>query len=174
MRQGKSPDDTTTGRALASIGSVRAGGKKKGGTFKIAGIKTSGKAGGSRSYKSFGGLSAGGVGQSSVGIVDEETEIQGGLDREVIARVIRSQLGQIRYCYERQLSASPDLYGKVLVKFTIGGEGAVAARQIGKTTLKNAMVEGCILRRIASWKFPKPKGGTNVHVSYPFLFKSTN
>jgi outer membrane biosynthesis protein TonB len=96
------------------------------------------------------------------------------LDKEVIARVIRSNLGQIRYCYERQLSANPDIYGKVKVVFTIGSGGGVTTQKIGNTTLKNAMVEGCMLRRIAGWKFPIPEGGTSVLVSYPFLFKSTN
>ena len=105
--------------------------------------------------------------------LEEETEIDGGLDKEAIARVIRSQLGQIRYCYERQLSASPELYGKILVKFTIGAAGSVVAQAIGNTSLNNAMVEGCILRRVAGWQFPTPKGGTNVLVTYPFLFKST-
>jgi outer membrane biosynthesis protein TonB len=113
------------------------------------------------------------VGNAEVGILEEESEVDGGLDRDVIARVIQSQLGQIRYCYERQLSANPELYGKVLVKFTIGGTGNVVAQMVGNTSLNNAMVEGCILRRIAGWQFPQPKGGTNVLVSYPFLFKST-
>ena len=77
--------------------------------------------GGSGEYKGYGGLAVGNVGNASVGVLDEETEVEGGLDKEVIARYIKSQLGQIRYCYERQLSANPELYGKVLVKFTIGG-----------------------------------------------------
>ena len=105
-------------------------------------------------------------------MIDEETVIEGGLDRDAIAEVIRRNLGQIRYCYERQLSSNPDLYGKVMVKFTIGAAGQVGDPRVDNTTLKSAMVEGCILRRMASWKFPEPKGGTLVHVSYPFLFKA--
>jgi len=144
-----------------------------GGSKKIAGLGTSGKGGGSSGYKGVGALSLGNVGNAEVGVIEEETEVDGGLDRDVIARVIKSQLGQIRYCYERQLSANPELYGKVLVKFTIGGTGQVVAQMVGNTSLNNAMVEGCILRRIAGWEFPQPKGGTNVLVTYPFLFKST-
>ncbi len=148
-------------------------GQGGGGSQKIAGLGTSGKGGGSSAYKGSGALSLGNVGNAEVGIIEEETEIDGGLDRDVIARVIQSHLGQIRYCYERQLSANPELYGKVLVKFTIGGTGNVVAQMVGNTSLNNAMVEGCILRRIAGWQFPQPKGGTNVLVTYPFLFKST-
>jgi TonB family protein len=65
----------------------------------------------------------------------------------------------------------PDLYGKILVKFTIGARGEVAESRVDTSTLKSALVEGCIMRRMASWKFPEPKGGTQVRVSYPFLFK---
>jgi pSer/pThr/pTyr-binding forkhead associated (FHA) protein len=174
IAQGRSPD-STKGRALGSVGSTtlgKASGKAAFEGARVAGVKTAGKGGGRSAYKGIGGLSLGNVGNASVGILKEETEVQGGLDREVIARYIQSQLGQIRYCYERQLSASPELYGKVKVKFTIGSEGSVVTQKVKRTSLKNAMVEGCILRRIASWRFPKPQGGTTVNVSYPFLFKS--
>jgi TonB family protein len=159
------------GGALDKLG----GGHKLGGgaSEKIAGVGTLGKGGGSSAYKGAGSLARGTVGTADVGIIDEESEVEGGLDKEVIARVIQGQLGQIRYCYERQLSANPDLYGKVLVKFTIGAQGSVVAQTIGTSSLNNAMVEGCILRRVAGWQFPQPKGGTNVLVTYPFLFKST-
>ena len=128
--------------------------------------------GASGSLRGSGSLSAGGVGTANVGIVEEETEVRGGLAREVIAQTIQGYLGQIRYCYERQLSAQPDLYGKVIVNFTISGNGKVGAQQISSTTLKNSLVEGCILRRISGWRFPTPEGGTSVVVKYPFMFRS--
>lgn len=176
---GVSADNKNSGKAFSLGGgsSLDKVGPRKGngagGTQKIAGLGTSGKGGGSSAYKGAGALALGNVGNAEVGIIEEETEVDGGLDRDVIARVIQSQLGQIKYCYERQLSANPDLYGKVLVKFTIGATGQVVAQMVGNTSLNNAMVEGCILRRIAGWQFPQPKGGTNVLVTYPFLFKST-
>jgi hypothetical protein len=157
------------GTALDKVGNGAATGQ----TLHVGGLGTAGKGGGSTGYKGTGTLSQGNVGNAEVGAIEEDSEVEGGLDKEAIARVIRSQLGQIRYCYERQLSANPDLYGKILVKFTIGAAGSVVAQTIGNTSLNNAMVEGCILRRIAGWQFPTPKGGTNVLVTYPFLFKST-
>jgi outer membrane biosynthesis protein TonB len=160
---------TGGGSALDKVGQGVAGAQSQ----KVGGIGTAGKGGGTSGYKGSGALQLGNIGSADVGVVEEETEVEGGLDKEAIARVIRSQLGQIRYCYERQLSANPELYGKILVKFTIGAAGSVVAQAIGNTSLNNAMVEGCILRRIAGWQFPTPKGGTNVLVTYPFLFKST-
>lgn len=179
---GKTADHTDTGTssvvtAMGSLQNLPTGKVGNGAeAYKVAAVGTLGKGGGNagNSLRGLAGLSAEGIGTGTVGIIDQETEIEGGLDKEIIAQYIKNYLGEIRYCYERQLSAEPDLYGKVQVKFTIDGGGNVSEYRIGTTTLNSAMVEGCILRRLARWKFPKPKGGTNVLVTYPFMFKSTN
>lgn len=175
IAQGTKAGTGASGRALASMGKMEQSGRDWGtdGTGTGVKISTAGRGGGGNA-SAMGGLAAGGTGSAGVGLIEEESEIVGGLDREVIAQYIKSQLGQILYCYERQLSASPDLFGKVAVRFTIGSSGGVEAQKIGDTTLKNATVEGCILNRVAAWKFPAPQGGTKVLVTYPFLFKSTN
>lgn len=120
-----------------------------------------------------GKMQQGSLGTGQVGTLEEESEVMGGLDKEVIAKIIRSYLGQIRYCYERQLSATPDLYGKLLVQFSISQAGTVNTQSILSSSLQNKNVEGCVLKQVANWKFPEPKGGTIVKVSYPFLFTST-
>lgn len=172
---GVSPDDTNSGRAFYSLGKSTTGGgaaAQAGETYRLGGVATAGLGGGQKGYKAGTALAGGSVGQGDVAVMDEETVIEGGLDREVIAEVIKRNLGQIRYCYERQLSANRDLYGKISVKFDIVASGEVAQPRIDSTNIKSAMMEGCILRRIAGWKFPLPKGGTTVKVSYPFLFKA--
>ncbi|MBO9665541.1 MAG: AgmX/PglI C-terminal domain-containing protein [Bdellovibrio sp.] len=173
--QGVKAGSGPSGRGLAAVGNIERSGRDWGAAGSGNGvlISTAGKGGG-KNASGMGGLAAGGTGNAGVGLIEEEGEITGGLDREVIAQYIKSKLGQILYCYERQLSANPDLFGKVAVKFTIGGSGQVEQQIIGDTTLKNATVEGCILNRVAAWKFPAPQGGTKVLVTYPFLFKSTN
>lgn len=175
IAQGVKAGSAPSGRALSAVGTLDRSGQDWGTAGKGTGvmISTNGKGGG-KNASAMGGLSAGGTGKSGVGLIEEESEIIGGLDREVIAQYIKSKLGQILYCYERQLSANPDLFGKVAVKFTIGPTGSVEQQLIGDTSLNNATVEGCILNRVASWKFPIPQGGTKVLVTYPFLFKSTN
>lgn len=177
--EGVTADRQNSGPAAVSVSGLA---KKAGvngtsgamGSYKIGAVGTAGKGGGQNLGSAIGGLGQQGVGTANVGFVEEEGIVEGGLDREVISKYIKTQIGQIRYCYERQLAASPELYGKVQVKFVIAATGAVSQQVIASTTLKNAMVEGCILRRIASWKFPEPKNGTPVLVTYPFLFKSTN
>ncbi len=174
--QGTTADNKNAGRAFFSNGTSTTGGGGAAATagegYRLGGIATRGKGGGATGVRDGTGLSGGTVGTGDVAMVDEETVIEGGLDRDVIADVIKRNLGQIRYCYERQLSSNPDLYGKLLVKFTIDAGGGVLEPKIDNSTMKSSLVEGCVLRRLAGWKFPLPKGGTQVRVSYPFLFKA--
>ena len=173
---GQKAGEGASGRALAAIGKVDASGRNWSGEAVGSGkgVSTGGVGSGKGTAGLGNGLKAGKTGSGGVGLIEEESEVTGGLDREIIAQYIKSQLGQILYCYERQLSANPDLYGKVAVKFTIAGTGQVESQLIGDTTLKSQPVEGCILNKVSKWKFPEPKGGTKVVVTYPFLFKSTN
>jgi outer membrane biosynthesis protein TonB len=52
----------------------------------------------------------------------------------------------------------------------INRNGQVSSVRVAKTTLNSAKVEGCVLRQIKKWQFPKPDGG-EVDVDYPFLFR---
>ncbi|MFN8945722.1 MAG: AgmX/PglI C-terminal domain-containing protein [Pseudobdellovibrionaceae bacterium] len=164
-----------SGRGLAMIGKVDKAGKDWGkeSLDPSVTVSTAGM-GGKKSLSQFGSLRQGSTGQAGIGLIEDEIEVAGGLDRDVIAQYIKSQLGYILYCYERQLSAKPSLQGKVSVKFTIGGDGQVNTQKVSDTTMGDPTVEGCMLSKIAKWKFPSPKGGTQVNVTYPFLFKSTN
>lgn len=104
----------------------------------------------------------------------DEAEAIGGLDKALIAAVVQANIGQIKHCYERQLIVDPNIFGKVVAQWTIDKDGLVNSNAIKKSTMNNKPVENCILAKIKGWNFPKPKGGGQVIVSYPFLFKSLN
>lgn len=120
------------------------------------------------------GQLTGAGGSAAASALDEEADVEGGLDPEIIASFIRTRLGEILHCYERQLTSNPNLYGKVAVRFIIGANGQVDSSRVTQTSLKNASVESCVIQRISRWKFPLPKGGTQVIVTYPFMFKNAN
>ena len=67
---------------------------------------------------------------------------------------------------------SPALEGKLMVNFTIGGTGMVKSTEVKSSTLPDPRLDDCILRRLATWKFPNPRGGIDVAVTYPFIFKT--
>lgn len=93
----------------------------------------------------------------------------GGLTKEEIDKVVKSRAGLIKSCYQRELDRTKGLGGKLVVGFSIAPEGQVTRQKVdsGKSTLRNAAVEDCVLRQIAKLKFPAKGGGV---VNYPFIF----
>lgn len=113
-----------------------------------------------------------GKGDASIGIGGDETEIDGQIDPPIIDAVIKRHLAQIQYCYERELPKKPELAGKIIVNFTIQADGTTLNPRVKSSTMNHAGVEGCIVERFRKIRFPQPRGGGLVTVSYPFLFKS--
>jgi len=95
-------------------------------------------------------------------------EITGALDKDLIRRVIRSHINEVRACYNQGLARNPSLSGRVEVSFSIGGTGRVMTSGIGESSVKDKQVDACIAKAVKRWKFPRPRNGGNVMVSYPF------
>ncbi|MFP2909366.1 TonB family protein, partial [Pyxidicoccus sp. 3LFB2] len=137
---------------------------------KAMGIGGLGTQGTGRGAGGSGGIDLGGRGKSITKVIPGKTTVVGGLDKDVIAKVIRRHQGEIKYCYESELNKDPSLAGKVAVAFTIDPTGAVSDATVSESTLNNSKAEQCMLSRIRRWKFPEPKGGGVVSVTYPWLF----
>lgn len=136
------------------------------------GYGTRGKAGGGR--PGYGSMNMGGTAAAYFEPVQEEALVEGGLDKDQIAAVINRHIGEVIYCYEKGLQVQPGLSGRVGMNFTINGGGIVSTASVGSSSLRSAQVEGCITNRLRTWKFPKPIGGVNVKVQYPFVLKRVN
>jgi len=120
----------------------------------------------------YAGASLGHRGKSNVTVVKGKTRIIGALSQKVVGDYIKRYWAQFKFCYERELSKNPNLYGKISINFTIDGSGRVSEATTIQTTMNNANVEECLLRVIRRIRFPQPKGGGEVIVTYPFLFQT--
>ena len=89
----------------------------------------------------------------------------GSLSADVIRRVVRMHLGEVRYCYETALTRNARLGGLVSMSFVIGPTGAVASA--GATGLSDPAAETCVASAVRRWTFPAPSGGGVVRVTYP-------
>ncbi|WP_164021159.1 TonB family protein [Pyxidicoccus trucidator] len=152
------------------VGGLGSRGTGTGGGGTALGIGGLGTQGTGRGAGGSGGIDLGGRGKSITKVIPGKTTVVGGLDKDVIAKVIRRHQGEIKYCYESELNKDPSLAGKVAVAFTIDPTGAVSDANVSETTLNNSKAEQCMLSRIRRWKFPEPKGGGVVSVTYPWLF----
>ena len=115
-----------------------------------------------------------GSGQLEIGIHYQEASVDEGLTKEEVAKVIHRHLNEIRYCYESAIHQDPSLSGKVLVDFMIGSKGSVSTAQAAENTMKDQQVSHCLIGKLRSWRFPAPRGGVQVAVTYPFLFRSVS
>ena len=141
-----------------------------GGGLGLGGMGTSGYGRGEGGK--YAGASLGHRGKSNVTVVKGKTRIIGALSQKVVGDYIKRYWAQFKFCYERELSKNPNLYGKISVNFTIDGSGRVSEASVIQTTMNNTNVEECLLRVIRRIRFPQPKGGGEVIVTYPFLFQT--
>ncbi len=98
-----------------------------------------------------------------------KAKVEGPLDRDIIRRIVRAHINEVRHCYNIGLSKDPNLQGRVVVQFEIDGGGKVPKSDIQSTTVKDPVVGQCMAKAVKRWKFPKPQGGADVTVSYPFV-----
>ena len=98
--------------------------------------------------------------------------VAGSLDTSVIRRTIRSKLRGVRRLYEKQLKAKPGLQGKVTLKLVIGARGQVAAASVVESTIEDEDFVKALLAAVRAWRFPAPRGGGKVVVTYPFIFRA--
>ncbi len=94
-----------------------------------------------------------------------------GLLADEVGQVIHKHMDSIRYCHEAAIIAQPNISGRIVVRFVIGGSGSVKKVSITSSTLPSDQLANCIMRKLSTFRFPKPKGGIDVSVDYPFIFK---
>ncbi|MEN9797814.1 MAG: hypothetical protein RL653_1510 [Pseudomonadota bacterium] len=95
------------------------------------------------------------------------------VDREGLARYVKSRLRAITSCYEKELKRNPSLKGRVVVRFTIKPDGRTTDVQVDENTVGSDAVAQCIRTLIRAWTFPfKPE--EEATVSYPFVFAPAN
>ena len=152
------------------------GGGGSGETIGIGAVGTKGRGGGLGTYGT--GPGVGNLGKKTdrdVKVATGDATVMGSIDKELIRKVIQEHASQIRYCYEQQLALNPRLQGKVAIKWIIQADGSATNPQVegSATTLENAQVHECMMSRITSWQFPKPKGGGIAVITYPWILRAS-
>ncbi len=163
------------GRGLRGTG-TGGGGDSAGGLFGGGALGTGvGSGSGSGAGRGTGGVggrgngAGAGRGEAKVQLTPGTPQVSGYLSAEQIERVVRANQAALRYCYETEVQRQRALKGKVMVQWRVDRSGAVPTARVTSSTLNNSTVEGCIVRQVRKWRFPKPDGG-EVNVIYPFLF----
>jgi ribosome-binding factor A len=105
-------------------------------------------------------------------VVPGVASVRGTLDKEIIRRIVRQHMNEVKFCYDQELVRRPTLAGRISVQFAISPVGHVLTSVMQSTTMDDARVENCVVNAVRRWDFPKPVGGGLVIVLYPFSFSS--
>lgn len=159
----------TDGQGFGNL-TTRGGSPGGGGSLGIGGI--GGHGGYGSEVAAADSLRIGHRGKARVRVPRGRSRIVGGLSQKVVGRYIERYWSRFKFCYERELAKNPNLYGKVTCTFTIAGNGRVSEASVLQSTMHSTTVEHCLLRTVRQIRFPPPKGGGEVIVTYPFLFST--
>ena len=111
------------------------------------------------------------IGHRSPKVRQAKADVKGTMDKDIIRRIVRANINDVRLCYNQGLVKNPALKGRVSIQFTIAPSGAVAVSSVQESTMSDAAVGQCIAKAVKRWKFPPPEGGGNVVVEYPFILE---
>ena len=100
-------------------------------------------------------------------------KVKGPLEPDIVRRIVRAHINELRYCYNRGLVGDPQLAGGVVVDFQIRATGMVGESKLTSTTLSDQTVGECVVEATKRWQFPRPSRAVVVDVTYPFEFAPT-
>lgn len=101
-----------------------------------------------------------------------EHTVSVGLDRDIVRRIGRAHVNELRHCYNYGLKKRPQLAGRVTIEFEIDRHGDVSSSKVQEVALTavDEVMPNCLAKAIRRWKFPKPEGVESVSVIYPMEF----
>lgn len=104
--------------------------------------------------------------------IPAETVVLGSMDPDVIRRILRENIPQFRYCYQKELEARPgsSVSGQIRLLFSIGASGHVSRAGVDGNSALPSDVRNCVVRVLRGIQFPRPLGGGTVEVKQPFNF----
>jgi TonB family protein len=156
---------------LGATGTGWGGGGTGEGTIGLGNVGTMGHGSGTGTGQGYGaGAGRGLRGRGTQGplVRAAPPTVTGLLSPEAIRRVVLRNLGQVAHCHEQGLAQNPNLEGRVVIRFVIGGTGTVIGSNVGDNSTGIASVGDCIANAVRRWQFPSPEGGGIVTVNYPF------
>jgi TonB family protein len=97
----------------------------------------------------------------------------GKLDTAQVSSVFKRRASAFKACYESRLRDKPNLGGKIVIRFTIGGAGRVTNIDVASNTTGDTAVGACIVEKVRGMKFDKPENG-DVSFTYPIVLSKGN
>jgi hypothetical protein len=105
--------------------------------------------------------------------IDTTTKVEGGLTEDQVKATIDAQFQPVRECFDEALARmqAQNLIGAIVVEFSVGAGGKVENAAVAASDFGDAEAGECIVAKLETWTFPKPKKG-QAKVRWPFHLRS--
>lgn len=93
------------------------------------------------------------------------------LDRALITRIIQQRRAEYQKCYADALSWSPDLKGRLVIRFTVESDGQVSHADEQPSPgekFPDEVMARCVADEFLLLRFPAGPGA--FHITYPMIF----
>ncbi|MFO7567220.1 MAG: TonB family protein [Enhygromyxa sp.] len=117
------------------------------------------------------GAGFGGRGTRVPQVRSSSAVVHGSLDKDLIRRIVRAHTNEVRKCYEAALARDPSAAGRLAIEFTIAPNGKVVSAAVSSNDTGVEALGECVAKVVKTWTFPKPGGGGQVRITYPFVFQ---
>ena len=99
----------------------------------------------------------------------QKEALTGEIEPNLIESYIKQNRYQLQLCYELALRRNEAASGIMEWRWRIDSRGLISEISLVASAIKDQGMIQCIQRKIATWRFPRPRFGS-VEVSYPFDF----
>jgi hypothetical protein len=97
----------------------------------------------------------------------------GEIDPTAVESLVKERQFELQLCFELALRRNRDVSGAMTWQWRLDSRGKISEIKVVESSIKDAKMIECIRKKIARWKFPRPKRGS-VQINYPFRFDRRN
>lgn len=98
---------------------------------------------------------------------------KGTLTEAEIVGTVKAKLADVQACLAEAHKEKADAAGTAELGIVVSSAGAVSDVKVLSSTTKMPTLDQCIVAKVKTWTFPKPKGGGEAAFKYPFKLEPT-
>ena len=92
----------------------------------------------------------------------------GKLTESDVVKTVQGKLPEVQACLAEATKEKTDTKGTVQAGIVVSPDGSVVEVNVLSSTTGAPKLDTCIVNHVKAWKFPKPEGGGEAAISYPF------
>ena len=92
----------------------------------------------------------------------------GKLAESEVIKTVQGKLSEVQACLAEATKEKADTKGTLQAGIVVSPDGSVVEVNVLSSTTGAPKLDTCIVNHVKAWKFPKPEGGGEAAISYPF------